>query len=316
MLVSRRSVTLAAGGLALLLPTLGGGGDVSRASQPDRPAVDAPSLRAAAPLPEAPVALFTPGHGPHTKFQPATAPRELVLSFDDGPDLKGTPLILDELDRRGLKAIFFVTGWRLTGQRPEDLARRDLVRKIAAHGHLVANHTLSHHNLCQNPGEQAAEIDGNAELITQATGVRPLLFRAPYGAFCHSLEVALAARGLPDIGWNLDPQDWKSENEDSVFRYLTGKLAHLRGRGILLLHDTHVASVHALPRLLDWLARENRRDVAEGRPPVNILSYEVVVPRRPMAESGLERMVGALAGDIADELGARVRALQGRTAIR
>jgi peptidoglycan/xylan/chitin deacetylase (PgdA/CDA1 family) len=236
----------------------------------------------------------------------------LLLSFDDGPDLKGTPLILDELDRRGLKAVFFVTGWRLAGQRPEDLARRDLVRKIAAHGHLVANHTLSHHNLCQNPGETAAEIDGNAELLAQATGVRPLLFRAPYGAFCHSLEVALDARGLPDIGWNLDPQDWKSESEEAVYNYLVSKISRLHGRGILLLHDTHTASVRALPRMLDWLARENRRDVEEGRPPVTIVDYEVLLPRRPVAESGLERMLGALAGDIAAGVQGRLAQLRQR----
>jgi peptidoglycan/xylan/chitin deacetylase (PgdA/CDA1 family) len=260
--------------------------------------------------PAAPVPLWSPGHGPHTKFQPATAPRELLLSFDDGPDLKGTPLILDELDRRGLKAVFFVTGWRLAGQRPEDLARRDLVRKIAAHGHLVANHTLSHHNLCQNPSETAAEIDGNAELLAQATGVRPLLFRAPYGAFCHSLEVALDARGLPDIGWNLDPQDWKSESEDAVYHYLVDRISRLHGRGILLLHDTHNASVRALPRMLDWLARENRRDVEEGRPPVTIVDYEVLLPRRPVAESGLERMLGAMAGDIAAGVQGRLAQLR------
>jgi peptidoglycan/xylan/chitin deacetylase (PgdA/CDA1 family) len=265
------------------------------------------------PAPEAPaerdgaVALWTPGHGPHTSFHPARRPRELLLSFDDGPDLKGTPLILDELDRRGLKAIFFVTGWRLTGQRREDVARRDLIRKLAAHGHLVANHTLSHHNLCQNPGEQVAEIDGNSELITQATGIRPLLFRAPYGAFCRSLEVALNARELPDIGWNLDPQDWKSESEDAVFKYLVGKLSNLRGRGILLLHDTHLASVHALPRLLDWLARENRRAVAEGRPPIVIVDYDVVVPPRPLAESGLERLVGDVVGDVTGSIGRHFR---------
>src|SRR4051794_35546954 len=70
----------------------------------------------------APVTLWSPGHGPRTRFQPAGAPRELVLSFDDGPDLDGTPLILEELDRRGLKAIFFVTGWRMLGHRPEDVA--------------------------------------------------------------------------------------------------------------------------------------------------------------------------------------------------
>ena len=298
MLVSRRLATFAAGALPLLLPTLGGS-DVSRASQAERSAAISIAADTGMEQPEGPVPLWSPGHGPHTKFQPATAPRELLLSFDDGPDLKGTSLILDELDRRGLKAVFFVTGWRLSGQRQDDLARRELVRKIAAHGHLVANHTYSHHNLCQNPSETAAEIDGNAELLAQATGVRPLLFRAPYGAFCHSLEVALEARGLPDIGWNLDPQDWKSENEEAVYNYLVDKISHLRGRGILLLHDTHAASVRALPRMLDWLARQNRRDVEEGRPPVTILDYSVLLPRRPVAQSGLERMLGDLAGDIA-----------------
>ncbi len=198
-------------------------------------------------------------------FHSATESRKLLLSFDDGPDLRGTPLILDELDRRGLKAIFFVTGWRLIGERPEDIARRDLVRKIAAHGHLVANHTMSHHDLCQNPAEQAAEIDANSELITETTGVRPFLFRSPYGAFCHSLEAALNARGLVDVGWNLDPQDWKTErDEEAVFSYLTNKLGGLKGRGILLMHDTHLASVHALPRLLDWLARAERARRAGG----------------------------------------------------
>src|SRR4029079_15006619 len=161
-MVSRRLLAPIGGLFILLLPTLGDGSDASaiRAARvPDR---DLALGQVLAPEPAAPApeserepspALWTPGHGPHTGFQPATAPRELLLSFDDGPDLKGTPVILDELDRRGLKAIFFVTGWRLAGTRPEDLARRELVRKIAAHGHLVANHTFTHHDLCQNPGE-------------------------------------------------------------------------------------------------------------------------------------------------------------------
>jgi peptidoglycan/xylan/chitin deacetylase (PgdA/CDA1 family) len=291
----------------LLLPTLGGGSDASalRARRPV-PSIQAVAEEARRTEPsvevEGPVALWSPGHGPHTGFLPATAPRELMLSFDDGPDLKGTPIILDELDRRGLKAIFFVTGWRLAGQRPEDLARRELVRKIAAHGHLVANHTFTHHDLCQNPSEQAAEIDSNSELIAATTGVRPLLFRSPYGAYCRSLDAALALRGLPDIGWNLDPQDWKNRNEEAVFKYLVGKLVNLKGRGILLMHDTHLASVAALPRVLDWLAQQNHRDVDKGRPPVQIIDYAVVVPRRPLAESGVERVVGDVFHDVRGSL--------------
>jgi peptidoglycan/xylan/chitin deacetylase (PgdA/CDA1 family) len=307
MLVPRRVAPLVAGIFPLLVPTLGGS-EVSQASQLDDPPLawleGQPDVAASdAAAPRAPATLWSPGHGPHTRFKPASSRRELLLSFDDGPDLRGTPVILDELDRRGLKAIFFVTGWRMTGQRPEDQARRDLLRKIAAHGHLVANHTMTHHNLCEKPNETASEIDRNSELIQQATGVRPLLFRAPYGAFCKHLEVALAARELPDIGWNLDPQDWKHDSEAAVYAYLTDKLAHLEGRGILLLHDTHLASVRALPRVLDWLARENERAVQEGRAPVQIIDYAALVPHRPLAESGLERLVTALAEDVAGDLG-------------
>jgi peptidoglycan/xylan/chitin deacetylase (PgdA/CDA1 family) len=303
MLVARRLVALSALLVPLLVPALGGGSDapsVGRARA--KPARESQSTDAAIPM-DSELAVVSPGHGPHTAFHPATAPRELLLSFDDGPDLRGTPLILEELDRRGLKAIFFVTGWRLTGQRPEDIARRDLVRKIAAHGHLVANHTMNHHDLCQNPGEQATEIDTNTELIAETTGVRPLLFRSPYGAFCHTLEAALSARELPDIGWNIDPQDWKSDNEDAVFAYLTNKLAHLKGRGIMLMHDTHLASVHALPRVLDWLARENRREARAGRPPVNMIDYTAVLPRRPVSPSGLPELVGALVADASGSVG-------------
>jgi peptidoglycan/xylan/chitin deacetylase (PgdA/CDA1 family) len=299
--VSRRSLAHLGGLFLLFLPTLGGGGE-SDASQPPRSVgVDASSARlapASAREAEAPVSMWSPGHGPHTRFGPASAPRELVLSFDDGPDLNGTPLILEELDRRGLKAVFFVTGWRFAGQRPEDLARRDLVRKIAAHGHLVANHTFTHHDLCLNPSERDAEIDDNSALIEATTGVKPLLFRAPYGGYCPALEAALTARELPDLGWNLDPQDWKNHREEDVYAYLVDKISHLHGRGILLLHDTHPASVRALPRFLDWLARENVQAVDEGRPPVTIIDYSVLVPRRPMAATGLERVVGDLVADM------------------
>src|SRR6185503_13925162 len=234
MLVARRLIPLAALMGPLMVPALVGGSDQPRARRAtSQPPVAAPFGTYVSDLPlEVAPSFESPGHGPHVSFHAATEPRKLLLSFDDGPDLRGTPLILDELDRRGLKAIFFVTGWRLKGDRPEDIARRDLVRKIAAHGHLVANHTMSHHDLCQNPTEQAAEIDDNTELIAQTTGVRPLLFRSPYGAYCKSLEATLAMRELPDIGWNIDPQDWKNDDEDAVFAYLTNKLQQLQGRGI------------------------------------------------------------------------------------
>jgi peptidoglycan/xylan/chitin deacetylase (PgdA/CDA1 family) len=303
MLVVRRLVALSALMAPILAPAWVGSRDAIREAELEMTSiVTRTAIVDDEPL-DQPVALWSPGHGAHTAFKPSTAPRELLLSFDDGPDLSGTPMILDELDRRGLKAIFFVTGWRLVGQRPEDVARRDLVRKIAAHGHLVANHTMNHQNLCQNPAEQAAEIDASTELIAQTTGIRPLLFRSPYGAFCKSLEAALTARGMPDIGWNIDPQDWKRErDEEAVFAYLIDKVEKLQGRGIMLLHDTHEASVHALPRFLDWLARENARSVRRRRPPVQIIDYRVMVPKRTVTPSGIPELVGALFADAHDSV--------------
>lgn len=235
------------------------------------------------------------GYGALTGFYPSHTARELVLSFDDGPDLKFTPLVLDELDKRGLKAIFFVTGHRVVGDRPEDLARRELLRKIAAHGHLVANHTMTHRNLCQSPVDAAQEIDANAEVIASATGVRPLLFRAPYGARCRSLEAALAARELISVGWNLDPQDWRNPTSDDILGYLELRLRRLEGRGILLLHDTHPASVFALGPLLDWIARENRLAIAAGQAPIVMQDYSVFLPPRPIPPTGIETVVASLA---------------------
>jgi hypothetical protein len=101
---------------------------------------------------------------------------------------------------------------------------------------------------------------------------------------------------MPDIGWNIDPQDWKTDDEEAVFSYLTSKVDKLKGRGIMLLHDTHEASVHALPKFLDWLARENKRAVGQRRPPVNVIDYAVMVLKRPVTASDSE-LVGALVAD-------------------
>jgi peptidoglycan/xylan/chitin deacetylase (PgdA/CDA1 family) len=214
--------------------------------------------------------------------------RSLLLTFDDGPNLVGTPLILDELTRRGAKAVFFVNGHHIVRNRPEDLARRDLLRKLATHGHLVGNHTMSHKNLCREPGALAAEIDGASELITYATSVRPLLFRSPYGARCRALDRALADRDVIQVGWNLDPQEWHGEDEDVIVKYATAGLRRATGPVILLLHDRSVAAVHALARILDFIDAENARAGREGRAPIRLVDYRVLLPHEALPPSGLE----------------------------
>jgi peptidoglycan/xylan/chitin deacetylase (PgdA/CDA1 family) len=203
------------------------------------------------------------------------AERLVLLTFDDGPDLQGTPRIMDELNRRDLRAVFFVMGQHIVRNRPEDLARRDLLRELAVHGHHVGNHTMNHKDLCQNPDAVSEEIDHAAELITYATGLRPILFRSPYGARCRSLDRALAQRDMIQVGWNADPREWRGNSENAIFNYVTNLLAHASGPVILLLHDKNLAAVQALPRILDWIEQERTRVVREGGVPIRVVDYSV-----------------------------------------
>ncbi len=223
----------------------------------------------------------------HTPSAPGPSVRELVLSFDDGPDLEGTPEVMRALDSRGLKGIFFVNGRHMVGNHPQDLARRELVRTLVNHGHLVANHSFSHKNLCRQPEALAVEIDGNSEIIAQSTGIRPELFRAPYGARCAGLTRALDLRELTSVGWDLDPQDWNNGREASIVHYVTGRLQRLNKRAILLLHDTHPAAVRALPRILDWIDAENQRVAQEGGIAITVRDYAFFFPGRQLPETGL-----------------------------
>jgi peptidoglycan/xylan/chitin deacetylase (PgdA/CDA1 family) len=304
--------------LSVLLPIPGGSKDGD-----DQPAVAATlprldievdAIAAAPPVPEKlrrlppeyPVFLRPlAGEARHHANKGPRPMRELVLTFDDGPDLMGTPLVLEELDRRGLKGIFFVNGRHVLGTRPQDFARRDLLRKVAAHGHLIGNHTLSHQNVCNEPEKLAHQIDDNAELIANVTGQRPRLFRAPYGVRCKKLDQALAARDLLQVGWNMDPQEWLNGSDDLVYDYVTKKLAHFTGRAILLLHDTHGEAVRALPRILDWIAHENDRALRKGELPIVIRDYTVFLPAPPLGETGLE----PFAADLGADLGATLAAL-------
>jgi peptidoglycan-N-acetylglucosamine deacetylase len=274
--------------LPLCLSASGGGGPLDRPGrasadsgqakiQPQVPAgqAAAKAIPTATTFPRYLIPL--PGETPTPGIR-IPAERQILLTFDDGPDLQGTPLIMEELDRRKLRAVFFVMGQHIVRNRPEDLARRDLLRKLSVHGHHVGNHTMNHKDLCQNQGVLAQEIDRAAELITYATGVRPVLFRSPYGARCRALDRALAERDMIQVGWNADPREWRGNSDTAIFNIVTNQLARATGPVILLLHDKNLAVVQALPRILDWIEQEKARVAREGGVPIRIVDYSVYLP--------------------------------------
>jgi peptidoglycan/xylan/chitin deacetylase (PgdA/CDA1 family) len=211
-------------------------------------------------------------------------PPEVLFTFDDGPSLERTPKILDVLDQHHIKAVFFVNGMHFMGSSPAAEKARVLLREIVARGHAVGNHTVHHYFLCGKRGAKLAadEIERNARLIEEAIGVRPELYRTPYGAHCASLAATLEKLGIRHTGWDIDPQDWRVQNTRLVRDYVVGHLRRLHGRAIILMHDIHPDTVEALPQVLDWLDHENADRTARGDAPIRIIDYAYLLPPHPV----------------------------------
>ncbi len=202
----------------------------------------------------------TPAAGPTKSGDP-----ELVFTFDDGPNPATTPRVLDALAKHHIKATFFMVGERLDNKKKVD----PIVARIIAEGHVIANHTMTHKDLCKkklSDEDAAKDLDSGRAKIEEVTGFHTFWFRAPYGTRCERVERMLAERHIDHFHWDLDPQEWKHNNADKAFDYVTKQLAKSSNRNVLLMHDIKEATAIALPRILDWIDEENaRREVAHKR---------------------------------------------------
>jgi peptidoglycan/xylan/chitin deacetylase (PgdA/CDA1 family) len=162
-------------------------------------------------------------HGPRTG-------RSVALTFDDGPVSPSTDGLLDVLGELGVKATFFVLG-AMAQDHP------DLVRRMFAEGHTVANHSQMHaRSASLKPWSSTEHIDRTSDLIESLIGRRPGLYRPPWGWLTPWEAVRLRRLGLTAVGWDLYPDDWKwPEVDPSV---IVGQiLPAVRPGSIVLLHD-------------------------------------------------------------------------------
>jgi len=177
------------------------------------------------------------GHGP-----------VVAMTFDDGPR-PWTMDLLDSLRQRNIKATFFVVG-RSVATYP------DVVQRIVAEGHEIANHTWSHpKNMARMPQRIVRkELQACHDIILKYTGVAPRVFRPPGGSF-----TSAQSRWIYDewdyvnIMWSVDPLDWKRPGAD-VIRDRVVQGAH--DGAIILAHDLHQPTVRAMPATLDALMAE------------------------------------------------------------
>lgn len=185
-----------------------------------------------------------------------TGDPELIFTFDDGPNPKLTPLVLDALAKHRIKAVFFMVGEMAAGKDAPPI-----IARILREGHIIANHTMTHGDLCRikDDAKAAAEIDDGRKAIEAAAGLHVSWFRAPYGVRCDRVDAMLDERGISHFHWDLDPQEWKHGSTKKTVEYVTKQLGRMKGRNVLLMHDIKKATVEALPEILDWLVAENQR---------------------------------------------------------
>jgi peptidoglycan/xylan/chitin deacetylase (PgdA/CDA1 family) len=182
---------------------------------------------------------------------------QIVLTFDDGPNPVTTPQVLDILKAHNLKAIFFLVG-EMVESRDKRVPK--ILERMLAEGHVIANHTQRHKDLCRVTEEKAIEdLDKGKETIERVTHVELAWLRLPFGVRCDRVDRMLEERKVKHFHWDLDPQEWKHGKLDKTVNYVTKELSRAGGRAVLLLHDVKKVTVEALPEILKWIDEENAR---------------------------------------------------------
>ncbi len=186
------------------------------------------------------------------------------LTFDDGPHPQGTPAVLEELAAAGARATFFLVGEQV--ERFPAVAAR-----IAAEGHEIALHCQRHRNqLRLGPRALVRDLERGALAIAEATGVRPRLYRPPYGIFSVAGLAAVRRRGLEALLWSRWGRDWRSR---ATARSIAADAAGgIRAGDVVLLHDGDAysaraswrATAAALPAILAAIAAAGLRTEPAG----------------------------------------------------
>lgn len=191
-------------------------------------------------------------------------PKEIVFTFDDGPNPEHTPKILDVLDRHCIKATFFVVG-RYAELHPE------IVRDAWARGHTIATHTWSHpilsrmsykasvRQIDRGIGATRAALAGLEDLEGRPAKVAPF-FRFPGLNHTSRLRRYLAANDIATFSCDMGTDDWRRISPWTLYKRAL-RMIEYKGSGVVIFHDTHHRTSTMLEKILDELARRGYQAV-------------------------------------------------------
>ena len=174
---------------------------------------------------------------------------KIALTFDDGPSPTYTPMLLDGLKKRKIKATFFLIG-------ESAKAYPEIVERMQAEGHLIGNHTYHHCELTALSTEKGLEeIEQTSRVIEKITGQPVRYVRPPYGEWPDALENRLS---MIPVLWSVDSLDWTTENVSEIVDRVVTKTGE---NDMILMHDCYESSVKAAFQIIDLLQEKGYRFV-------------------------------------------------------
>jgi peptidoglycan-N-acetylglucosamine deacetylase len=174
--------------------------------------------------------------------------KKIAITFDDGPAENFTEGVLDILQREKVPATFFCIGKNIEGKEA-------VLRRILKDGHIIGNHSFSHHFWFDMYGatKLKADIEQMNEAVVSAVGLNPRLFRPPYGVTTPNLATAVNELELVAVGWSIRSLDTVVKNERKLLDRI---LKAVRPGAILLLHDTSEATFLMLPAFIQGVRKK------------------------------------------------------------
>ena len=183
--------------------------------------------------------------------------RCVALAFDDGPDARSTPALLDMLREANVSAAFFCIGKKV-------VAERELTARISREGHLLGNHTFNHSYATNffTVARLKDEMLQTQKVIQDTSGAVPKFFRPPVGLSNPRIFRAAAALGLTVVGWSVRSLDTRITDPERIVQRI---LRRLEPGGIILLHDGNIPAAQLVATVKLLLAKLQERDYAVVR---------------------------------------------------
>lgn len=181
----------------------------------------------------------------------------ICLTFDEGYENGYTPVILDTLKEKGVKAVFFVT-YDFVKDNPE------LIERMIDEGHIIGNHTYRHYTLDEVSEQEATEeIVFLDNYMKDVFKYRMTLFRFPKGEFSEKTLALADALGYKSIFWSFAYADWDTQNpadNDEAFKTIT---ENTHNGEIMLLHAVSKTNAEILPDVIDEVRNQGYQFTVE-----------------------------------------------------